>query len=68
MAKIHGKMKIRSKREGFRRGGVAHSEAWTEYKEDVFTKAQYDQIMAENVLQVDVESGMTRGKVQKTDA
>lgn len=46
-------IRIRSKREGFRRCGIAHSEKPTDYRDDKFTKQQLAQLKAEPMLFVD---------------
>jgi len=43
---------ITSKREGFRRAGVAHSVAPTSYPDDAFTKEQWATLRAEENLTV----------------
>ena len=47
-------IRIRSKRPGFRRCGVAHSTEWTEYPEDRFNEMQMVRLQAEPMLQVEV--------------
>jgi len=47
-------IRIRSKIAGFRRAGVAHAAAWTEYPDDRFTEEQLDMICGEPMLQVEL--------------
>jgi len=47
-------VRIRSKRAGFRRCGVAHPEQWTEYPAERFTEKEIERLLAEPMLQVDV--------------
>jgi hypothetical protein len=47
-------IRIRSKRAGFRRCGVAHPSEWTEYPEDAFGEEQLRELRAEPMLQVEV--------------
>lgn len=56
MAKI---LRITSKRDGFRRGGMAHPATATDHAIDAFTKEQLAQIKAEPMLtveEIDVKS------------
>jgi len=59
-------IRITSKRDGFRRCGIAHSQTPTEYKDDQFTKEQLDALKAEPMLTVteikEQNSGITKGK------
>lgn len=45
-------VRIRSKRPGFRRCGVAHPDEWVDHPEDRFTPEQLAQLQAEPMLQV----------------
>lgn len=45
-------IRITSKKDGFRRGGVAHPVTPTEYPDDFFTKKQLQQIKEESMLVV----------------
>jgi hypothetical protein len=47
-------IRIRSLREGFRRAGVAHSVAVTEYPDDHFTADELEQLLFEPMLAVEV--------------
>lgn len=47
-------IKIASKREGFRRCGIAHSVTPTEYSDDAFTPAQRALLEAEPMLIVTI--------------
>lgn len=47
-------IEITSKREGFRRAGVAHSTTPTTYPDDAFTKEQLQALRAEEMLTVKV--------------
>lgn len=46
-------IRIRSKREGFRRCGVAHTETPKDYADDKFTKEQIKVLKAEPMLFVE---------------
>ena len=46
-------IKIRSKRAGFRRCGVAHPAEWTEYPDDRFSAEEMARLQAEPMLQVE---------------
>ena len=52
-AKKQKLLRIVSKREGFRRAGMAHSEEPQFYPMDQFTKKQLEALMAEPMLLVD---------------
>ena len=43
-------IRIQSKKEGFRRCGIAHPAASTDYKDDFFTDEQLAQLKAEPML------------------
>ena len=45
-------IEIRSKKEGFRRAGGAHSVAPKQYPDDAFTEKQLEQLRAESMLTV----------------
>ena len=47
-------IKITAKQEGFRRCGVAHSAAPTEYPDDHFSKEDLASLKAESMLVVEV--------------
>ncbi|MDY0187799.1 MAG: HI1506-related protein [Syntrophus sp. (in: bacteria)] len=47
-------VRIRSKKAGFRRCGIAHPEQWTEYPAKRFTDKEIERLLAEPMLQVDV--------------
>ena len=47
-------IEITSKREGFRRAGVAHSVQPTSWPDDAFTKEQLEALRVEKNLQVKV--------------
>jgi hypothetical protein len=47
-------LRIKSKREGFRRCGVAHSKQWTEYPEGRFTAAELARLKADPMLTVEI--------------
>lgn len=47
-------IEIRSKREGFRRAGVAHSVKPTLYRDDAFTEGQLQQLQDEPMLVVSI--------------
>lgn len=53
-------IRITSKREGFRRAGIAHSKEPTEYADDHFSKAELKILQAEKMLIVET------GEVKKT--
>ncbi len=48
------KVRIISKREGFRRGGIAHPETATFYELDRFSKAELEALTKEPMLVVDI--------------
>jgi hypothetical protein len=48
---------ITSKKEGFRRAGIAHPAAPTSYPEDAFTPEQLAAIQAEPMLVVSITTG-----------
>jgi hypothetical protein len=54
-------IRIRSKRAGFRRCGIAHSDQWTEHPDEKFTKKQLEILQAEPMLQVEVAQGKPKG-------
>lgn len=47
-------IRIRSKRDGFRRCGKAHSSQWTEWPDDAWTAEELERLRAEPMLQVEV--------------
>lgn len=47
---------ITSKREGFRRAGIAHAATPTEYPDDAFTAEQLAALQAEPMLSVEIPS------------
>ena len=47
-------IRIRSKKPGFRRGGMAHSTEWTEYPDGRFTGKELARLQAEPMLQVEI--------------
>lgn len=47
-------IKITAKRDGFRRGGIAHPPAPTEYPNDRFTALELKQLQAEPMLVVEI--------------
>lgn len=47
-------IRIRSKKPGFRRGGLAHACEWTEYPDGRFSKKELARLQAEPMLQVEV--------------
>lgn len=50
-------IRIRSKKEGFRRCGAAHSEQWTEHPDERFTRAELKALQEDPMLQVEVLPG-----------
>ncbi len=46
-------IRIRSKKEGFRRCGIAHSEKPVDYPDDKFSKKQLQELKAEPMLFVE---------------
>jgi hypothetical protein len=46
-------IRIRSKRTGFRRTGVAHSDQWMEHPDETFSPEQLEQLLDEPMLQVE---------------
>jgi len=57
---------ITSKKDGFRRCGVAHPAVATEHKDDTFTKEQLKVLKAEPMLTV-VEKAETPKKPEKPE-
>lgn len=51
-------IRIRSKKAGFRRCGIAHSAEWAEYPDDAFTGEQLATLEAEPMLQVERDTGV----------
>ena len=49
-------IRIKSKRAGFRRCGVAHPADWTEYPDDRFGKEEMKVLQAEPMLSVETVS------------
>lgn len=47
-------IRIKSKKPGFRRGGLAHACEWTEYPDGRFSKKELARLQAEPMLQVEV--------------
>jgi hypothetical protein len=60
-------IRIRSKRHGFRRCGVAHSSDWVTHPDGRFDEDQIARLQAEPMLQVEVVEGEA-GAEEKTDA
>jgi len=60
-------IRIRSLSEGFRRAGVAHSVAPTEYPDDRFTAAELEQLLFEPKLAVEVLANDAGGDTGKSD-
>lgn len=48
---------IRSRKDGFRRCGVAHATQWTGYPDDRFTHDEIERLRAEPMLQVETAPG-----------
>jgi len=59
-------IRIKSKRDGFRRAGRAHPAAWTEHPDRAFTKKQLARLKAEPMLMVEVVRDKTPDKKGKT--
>lgn len=55
---------IRSKQEGFRRCGIAHSEEPKEYNNDEFTKEQLKELEAEPMLTVKKTPGKKKDETE----
>jgi hypothetical protein len=47
-------IRIKAKRNNFRRAGIAHPDKWTEYPDDAFTPEQIAALKAETMLIVQV--------------
>ena len=47
-------IRITSKQDGFRRCGVAHPKAATDYPDKAFSKAQLETLQAEPLLKIEV--------------
>jgi len=58
-------IEIRSKQEGFRRAGVAHSVTPKQYRDDAFTEAQLEQLEAEPMLSVRFVEDKAAEKTEK---
>lgn len=60
-------IRITSKQDGFRRGGIAHPAAATNYPDDHFTKSQLQVLQDEPMLVVEViqEAKEKKEKEQK---
>lgn len=52
-------LRIRSKKDQFRRCGVAHSSEWTEYPDGRFTAEEVETLRAEPMLQVELGDAET---------
>lgn len=50
-------IRITAKKDGFRRGGVAHPGTATEYRDDRFSKEELESLMKEPMLVVEVIKG-----------
>ena len=50
-------IRIKSRKAGFRRCGIAHPAEWTEYPDDRFSKKQLARLKAEPMLQVEIAAG-----------
>lgn len=55
-------IRIRSRKEGFRRCGVVHSADWVEYPVDRFSVEEIERLRAEPMLQVEVVDDKDRKK------
>ncbi|MCF6267629.1 MAG: HI1506-related protein [Desulfuromusa sp.] len=53
---------ITAKKDGFRRGGIAHSKEATEYPDGKFTKKQLAALQAEPMLVVEVNETKQKDK------
>jgi hypothetical protein len=47
-------IRIKAKRNNFRRAGIAHPDQWTEYPDDAFTPEQIAALKAETMLIVQI--------------
>ena len=47
-------LRIKAKRNNFRRAGIAHPDKWTEYPDDAFTPEQIAALKAETMLIVQI--------------
>jgi len=47
-------IRIKAKRNNFRRAGIAHPDKWTEYPDDAFTPEQTAALKAETMLIVQI--------------
>ena len=47
-------IRIRSRKDGFRRCGTAHAADWTEYPDDRFNAGELERLQAEPMLQVEI--------------
>jgi len=61
-------IRIRSKKPGFRRCGIAHPAVWTEYPEDRFSDIDLERLLSEPMLQVEVTAQETEMPVPTTGA
>lgn len=62
------KIRIRSKKDGFRRAGMAHPAEWTEYPASAFTPEQLEAIKAEPMLQVEEFEAEAKAEEPKAKA
>lgn len=61
-------IRITSKSDGFRRAGIAHPAAPTDYPDDAFTKFQLSQLKAEPMLVVEEIKEAAKGaKAENSD-
>ncbi len=56
-------IRITSKKEGFRRCGVAHPSTVTEHADDAFTSAQLKQLQAEPMLLIEIVKNKEEKKI-----
>ena len=61
-------IRITSKQDGFRRGGIAHSASPTDYPDSRFTAKELETLKAEPMLVVEVVADQTQTKTQRPNA
>jgi hypothetical protein len=56
-------IRITAKKDGFRRGGISHPAAATEYPDNKFTPAELEVLKKEPMLVVELVAGSTKDEV-----
>lgn len=55
-------IRVKSRKDGFRRCGVSHAAGWVEYPSDRFTDEEIERLRAEPMLQVEITGNGERRK------